>query len=144
MEHIAFNEFSHVTFKYRTENNTIKRIKKGEHYCQHPLLEAIIEEDYDSKFGLVRYFNDWKSTAKEDRWYSGNAYFKTVQEVVKDWNDHVVYAEQEDMWYNKPWIEITLLDGSKQKSFLNNDEELEEELDFYGKLKFVLHNCFTQ
>lgn len=139
MEHIAFNEFSHVTFKYRTENNTIKRIKKGEHYCQHPFLEAIIEEDYDSKFGLVRYFNNWQSTAKEDRWYSGNAYFKTIEEVVKDWNDHVIYKEEEDKWYIRPWLELTLNDGTKRKTFFNSDEELENELALYGKQKFCIH-----
>lgn len=40
---------------------------------------------------------------------------------------------------NKPWLELTLNDGMKRKTFFNTDEELENELALYRKQKFLIH-----
>jgi len=131
MVNIVLEKFSHITYKKRSENSFIKRIPKGTEYISY---DGGIEEDAKYKWWVRMYLCGYKYIAKEDRWYSGDGeYCKTVGDVEKDWNKTVIYDKKADKWYNRPALEICLLNGEKRKMWFDTDEELSEELDHLTK-----------
>lgn len=123
---ITFKDFSHISYRFLLENNTIKRISKGETYFTTVLSNRFPEEDIVKK---KRLFGEYICVTKEDRWFSGGGVWVTTNEdVVEDWNNHVVYDENTGKWYNKARITIHFLDGKETTLYFDTDEEMLETL----------------
>ena len=120
---VMFEKVSHVKFKRMTENTWIKRIKKGETYEVSDLWGTFPKEDKCRR----KWFSDkYRCIASEDCWRSdSNNVFRNVSDVVSDWNNSVMYNEDEDKWYNRPWLEVHMLNGQgSYKMYYDSDEEL--------------------
>lgn len=124
---ITFKDFSHISYKLSSENNIIKRINKGETYVTNVFSKQFPEEDIVKK---KRFFGECICVAKEDRWYSGGGVWVTTdEEVVEDWDNHVVYENLERKWFNRACIKIHFLDGKEQSMYFDTDEEMLEKLE---------------
>lgn len=124
---ITFKDFSHISYKLSSENNTIKRINKGETYVTTVLSKCFPEEDIVKK---KRFFGEYICVAKENRWYSGGGVWVTTnEEVVEDWNNRVVYENLTRKWFNKACINIHFLDGKEQLMYFDTNEEMFEILE---------------
>ena len=130
---IVFKRFSHIAVKKSKRNETIRRVRKGEKY--EFWLEGILtqpkypEEDVTRVKRVPFMGKRCECVAKEDRWYSGDdTWCRDIREVEEDWNGHVVYRENEDAWYIRPWIEIVMVDGEKYRTYYSTDDELEKAL----------------
>ena len=128
---LIFKDFSHITIRKTCHNFFIKRVKKGDVY--NPLFDAEYpEEDLVKK---PRWWNCYNAecVAKEDRWNCGclgdGAWVSTVEEVIENWNGHVMYNKEEDKWYLKPWLEVTFLSGEKYKTYFDSDQEMEDYIN---------------
>ena len=126
---LLFEKFSHIKYSSKTVNDVLHRVKKGETY--------IVDDEYNAE-GVVKedivktsfFKQNTICIAKEDRWYSGdNQWFATIEELLSDWNNSVTYDKDEDVFYNRPWLEIYLLNGEKFKKFFDTDQQLVDALD---------------
>lgn len=143
--YIAFNQFSHIVLRKSRRNDTINRVGKGEKY--EFWLEGILtqpkypEEDVVNIKRILFIGKRCKCVAKEDRWYSGdNTWRRDIREVEEDWNGHVVYREEEDAWYNRPWLEIVMVDGEKYRTYYSTDDELEKALkEMFNEEAHIIH-----
>lgn len=124
MMHEIFDNLSRFTYKEECENTTIRKINKGEeYYCPSPFGE--IEEDAKYRSWFMMAIHGFPYITKDDRWYSGDGeYFKTIDEVINNWNGHVKYCESDGRFYNKAWIEIHYLDGCKRMKYFDSDDEM--------------------
>ena len=98
---VLFDNFSHVMYSLKSENTRIKQILKGEEYYLVDYGEQ--PEEDKRKLRPFRFEFCKHYIAKEDRWKSDlETVLKTVEEVIMDWNDSVMYDEKENKWYNRP------------------------------------------
>lgn len=124
---ITFKDFSYIYYRFLSENDTIKKINKGETYVTTVCNKRFPEEDIVKKKRLL---GEYICVAKEDRWYSGGGVWVTTnEEVVKDWENHVVYENLERKWFNKACIKIHFLDGEELSMYFDTDEEMLEKLE---------------
>lgn len=124
---ITFKDFSHISYKLLSENNTIKRINKGETYVTSFFHVYFPKEDIVKK---KRLSGKYICVAKENRWYvGGGVWLTTNEEVVKDWNNSVVYKNLERKWFNKACINIHFLDGKELSMYFDTNEEMFEILE---------------
>lgn len=131
---IIFKDFSHLTIRPAKLNTIIKKLPKGEKY--EFWLESILEPckyPEEDVVNIKRILFEGKRCyccAKEDRWYSGDrTWCSDISEVEEDWNGHVMYRQDEDKWYYRPWLEVTFLSGEKYKTYFDTDEELEDAVN---------------
>lgn len=122
-------------YSLKSENSYIKRIPKGEKYSV-PMFDEHPQED-KRKWRPFRFDGCEHYIAKEDRWKSDSqTVLRTVEEVVEDYNNSVMYDEKEDKWYNRPMLEVYMCNKEGQfKIFFNTDDELFKEINDVYKCK---------
>lgn len=123
---VLFDSFSHVKYRKTTPNDSIKKINIWEDYdilpnAFHPEKSGIRKKHW--------FFNGGIETriATEPLFKSGNDYFRTEDEVLDDWNNTVMCIDGK--WYNKPWIEIWMLNNEKFRAYYNSDDDMENALN---------------
>lgn len=124
---ITFKDFSHISYKPLSENNTIKRINKGETYVASFFSKCFPKEDIVKK---KRLSGEYICVAKENRWYTGDGvWLTTIGEVVNEWNNLVLYENLTRKWFNKAYINIHFLDGKELSMYFDTNEEMLEKLE---------------
>ena len=123
---VLFDSFSHVKYRKMTPNDSIKKINIGDEYNIYPYAIHPEETGIRKKHW---FFNGGVETriATEPLFQSVNNYFRTEDEVLDDWNNTVMCIDGK--WYNKPWIEIWMLNNEKFRAYYKSDEDMEAALN---------------
>jgi len=137
MKKTYFENLSHIDIVKKIENDNFTFIHKGEKYSAMWLGDLYPVEDRIYRF-LESFKMGYKFIAKQDRWKAGMCVYSSIEEAINDWNDTILFDEENQKWYYKAYCVFHFLDGSKIVKYFNTDEEAEEYAKNYLGLNWKL------